>query len=61
MRLGAGEGRWGNIHIHDLGRLISSLAEAGANGKEDAALWGENGIYLSGIGEIVSVTIFCTG
>lgn len=57
VRLGAGEGRWGNIHVRDLGRLIASVAVAGANGNEDGAIWGDNGIYLSGIGELVSSSL----
>ncbi|KAH6885201.1 hypothetical protein B0T10DRAFT_608421 [Thelonectria olida] len=52
VRLGKGEGRWGNIHIRDLGTLFLALAEAGAEGNQDDAIWGDNGIYLTGIGEI---------
>ncbi|KAI5456467.1 hypothetical protein BGZ63DRAFT_95138 [Mariannaea sp. PMI_226] len=52
IRLGKGEGRWGNIHIQDLGPLFASLTEAAAKGQQDDAIWGDNGIYLTGVGEI---------
>ncbi|KKK19444.1 hypothetical protein P175DRAFT_0526139 [Aspergillus ochraceoroseus IBT 24754] len=52
IRLGSGQGRWGNIHVRDLGSMIAALALAGAEGKADAPLWNDNGIYLSGVGEI---------
>jgi nucleoside-diphosphate-sugar epimerase len=59
IRLGKGEGRWGNIHIRDLGTLFLALTEVGAKGNQDDAIWGDNGIYLTGIGEIVSPLVPC--
>ncbi|KAK7417232.1 hypothetical protein QQX98_004666 [Neonectria punicea] len=52
VKVGEGQSRWGNVHVRDLGKLVSALAEAGAKEKQDEALWGENGIYLTGIGEL---------
>ncbi|KPM43929.1 hypothetical protein AK830_g2651 [Neonectria ditissima] len=52
VKVGEGLSRWGNVHVGDLGRLVAALAEAGAQGKQDEALWGENGIYLTGVGEV---------
>ncbi|KAH7161141.1 hypothetical protein EDB81DRAFT_783874 [Dactylonectria macrodidyma] len=52
ITVGKGESRWGNVHVGDIGKLFASLAEAGAKGNEDEALWGDNGIYLTGTGEI---------
>ena len=54
MRVGAGEARWGNVYIRDLGKLFAALAETGVKGNQDENIWGENGIYLTGVGEIVS-------
>lgn len=54
VRVGAGESRWGNVYIQDLGKLFAALAEAGVKGNQDENVWGENGIYLTGVGEIVS-------
>ncbi|KAG8406388.1 hypothetical protein J3458_021223 [Metarhizium acridum] len=50
--IGSGENRWGNAHIRDVGRIFSSLAEAAANGRNDEGLWGQNALYLAGVGEI---------
>ncbi|KAK7431306.1 hypothetical protein QQZ08_002077 [Neonectria magnoliae] len=52
VKVGEGQSRWGNVHVRDVGKLVSALAEAGAKEKQDEALWGENGIYLAGIGEL---------
>ncbi|KAM5358599.1 hypothetical protein ACJZ2D_015144 [Fusarium nematophilum] len=52
VRVGRGLSRWGNVHVGDIARLFYALAEAGAEGKDDEKLWGENGIYLTGVGEI---------
>lgn len=58
VQLGKGEGRWGNVHVRDLGPLFVALAEAGAKGNQDDAIWGDNGIYLTGVGEIVGLVQF---
>ncbi|KJK74486.1 hypothetical protein H634G_10183 [Metarhizium anisopliae BRIP 53293] len=52
IRVGSGENRWGNVHIRDVGRIFSSLAEAAANGRNDEGLWGQNALYLGGVGEV---------
>jgi nucleoside-diphosphate-sugar epimerase len=54
VRVGSGESRWGNIHVRDVGRIFSSLAEAAANGRNDDGLWGKDALYLAGVGELVS-------
>lgn len=54
FQVGAGLSRWGNIHVRDLGRIFTGLAAAAAAKKTDGELWNENGIYLTGIGEVVS-------
>ncbi|KAF5024070.1 hypothetical protein F66182_3866 [Fusarium sp. NRRL 66182] len=52
VRAGRGLARWTNIHVADLARLFTRLAEAGAESNDDGKLWGEEGIYLPGVGEI---------
>ncbi|KAF4974551.1 hypothetical protein FZEAL_8575 [Fusarium zealandicum] len=51
VRVGKGLSRWGNVHIRDLGQMLSAVTEAAANGNKDESLWGENGIYLLGVGK----------
>ena len=53
VRVGRGLSRWGNIHVGDVGRVFTALAEAAAKGNKDENIWGENGIYLTGVGELV--------
>lgn len=53
VTVGKGESRWGSVHVGDVAKLFASLAEAGAKKNQDEALWGENGIYLAGVGELV--------
>lgn len=52
VTVGKGESRWGSVHVGDVAKLFASLAEAGAKKNQDEALWGENGIYLAGVGEL---------
>ncbi|KAF3010311.1 hypothetical protein E8E14_006181 [Neopestalotiopsis sp. 37M] len=52
VRAGPGLNRWGNVHIRDLGRLFGALVEAVSKPKSDSKLWNENGLYLTGVGEI---------
>ncbi|KAF4462619.1 nucleoside-diphosphate-sugar epimerase [Fusarium albosuccineum] len=52
VRVGRGLSRWGNVHVADVARLFYALAEAGAKGNDDEKLWGESGVYLTGVGEI---------
>ncbi|KAI4595523.1 hypothetical protein KJ359_006869 [Pestalotiopsis sp. 9143b] len=52
VRVGPGLSRWGNVHIRDLGRLFGALVEAAAKPKGDSKLWNDDGIYLTGVGEI---------
>lgn len=53
LQVGSGLSRWGNIHVADLGRLIVGLTEAAVQRPEDDNLWGQNGLYLAGVGEMV--------
>lgn len=56
VRVGRGLSRWGNVHVKDIARLFTLLAVAGVEGNNDDKIWGENGLYLPGIGkEIVSI------
>jgi nucleoside-diphosphate-sugar epimerase len=55
VRAGRGLARWTNVHVADLARLFTLLAESAAKGSDDGDVWGENGIYLPGVGEIVSL------
>ena len=41
--------------MHDLGRLIASLADAALKGDQRQGIWGDNGIYLSAAGELVRI------
>ncbi|RSL82263.1 hypothetical protein CEP51_005271 [Fusarium floridanum] len=52
VRVGRGLSRWGNVHVADVARLFYALAEAGVKGNDDSKIWGEDGIYLTGVGEI---------
>lgn len=61
VRVGRGLSRWGNVHVADVARLFSILAETGVKGNDDSKIWGEDGIYLTGVGEIVSTAFPVTG
>ncbi|KLO81173.1 nucleoside-diphosphate-sugar epimerase [Fusarium fujikuroi] len=52
VRAGRGLAAWTNVHVADLARLFTILAEKGAEGSEDENVWGEKGIYLPGVGEL---------
>ncbi|KAK5992071.1 Oxidase ucsJ [Cladobotryum mycophilum] len=52
IRVGSGESRWGNVHVRDVGRIFFALAEAALAKNSDEKIWGKNGLYLSGVGEI---------
>ncbi|KAF5653379.1 nucleoside diphosphate sugar epimerase [Fusarium sp. NRRL 25303] len=52
VRAGRGLAAWTNVHVADLARLFTILAEKGAGGSEDENVWGEKGIYLPGVGEL---------
>lgn len=54
VKVGSGQSRWGNVHVGDVGRIFASLAEAAAKGRDDEGLWGQNALYLTGVGELVS-------
>lgn len=63
VRVGEGASRWGNVHVRDIGTVFAALAEAAAKDNQDENIWGENGIYLTGLGEIVrtpSASLFRT-
>ncbi|KAM0193333.1 hypothetical protein ACHAPI_007645, partial [Fusarium lateritium] len=52
IRVGAGESRWGNIHIADLSRIFLLLVEKAAEGNQDGNIWGPNGVFFTGAGEL---------
>lgn len=54
LHVGKGHSRWGNVHVRDLSDLIVRLVDdAVAKGGSQEA-WNMNGIYLTGVGELVS-------
>lgn len=53
LQVGPGLSRWGNVHVRDLSRLFLCLVEKAVEGDEDDRVWGSNGIYLTGAGEMV--------
>ncbi|KAM5361363.1 hypothetical protein ACJZ2D_013133 [Fusarium nematophilum] len=54
LQIGSGLNRWGNIHIQDLSQLLLRLIEqaAAGEGEGDDKIWGSNGVYLTGVGEL---------
>ncbi|KAJ4137201.1 hypothetical protein NW768_002783 [Fusarium equiseti] len=52
VRGGRGLAAWTNVHVADLARLFVLLAEKAEKGDDDDKVWGENGIYLPGVGEM---------
>lgn len=54
LQIGSGQSRWGNIHIADLSRIFLRLVEKAVEGDEDSNVWGANGLYFTGVGELVS-------
>lgn len=53
LQVGTGESRWGNIHIQDLSRIFLRLVEKASEGSQDDNIWGANGIFFTGAGEMV--------
>lgn len=53
LQVGEGLSRWGNVHVRDLSRLLVLLIERAVNGDEDDKVWGSNGFYVTGVGEMV--------
>ena len=54
LQVGPGESRWSNIHVADLSRIFLRLVEKAVEGNEDGDTWGANGLYFTGVGELVS-------
>ncbi|KAL5591679.1 hypothetical protein ACKLNR_013162 [Fusarium oxysporum f. sp. zingiberi] len=52
LQVGSGESRWGNIHIADLSRIFLSLVEKAVEGNKDEDIWGANGLFFTGAGEL---------
>ncbi|WXC60485.1 hypothetical protein SNK03_006361 [Fusarium graminearum] len=52
LQVGTGESRWGNIHIQDLSRIFLRLVEKASEGNQDDNIWGANGIFFTGAGEM---------
>jgi nucleoside-diphosphate-sugar epimerase len=55
ITVGEGESRWGNIHIKDVSKIFTSLVEKATSHSDEEGIWGEQGIYLTGVGEEVTV------
>ena len=51
FKLNAGENIWSNVHVADLGRLISSLVKLAGQGKD--GIWNTDGVFHSAAGEMV--------
>lgn len=54
LQVGKGQNRWGNVHVQDLGELVVLLVEQALADKTGQELWNLNGVYLMGVGEVVS-------
>ncbi|OLN93100.1 hypothetical protein CCHL11_07516 [Colletotrichum chlorophyti] len=52
LQVGKGLSRWGNVHIEDVGQLIVRLVEKAVEAKDEGEVWNQNGLYLTGVGEI---------
>ncbi|KAL6901050.1 hypothetical protein GGI43DRAFT_403931 [Trichoderma evansii] len=52
LQIGPGQSRWGNIHIADLSRIFLCLVKKAVEGDEDSNVWGTNGLYFTGVGEL---------
>ncbi|KAL0942693.1 nad dependent epimerase dehydratase family protein [Colletotrichum truncatum] len=52
VQVGKGLSRWGNVHVEDVSQLFAKLVEKAVEGKSNAQVWNENGLYLTGVGEI---------
>lgn len=57
LQVGSGESRWGNIHIADLSRIFLSLVEKAVEGNKDEDIWGANGLFFTGAGELVGFAL----
>lgn len=57
LQVGSGSSRWGNVHIQDLSQLLLRLIEKAVEGIEDDRVWGRNGFYLAGVGELVRIPL----
>jgi nucleoside-diphosphate-sugar epimerase len=55
VRAGEGLNRWGSIHVKDVARVFTGLAEQALKNRQDEALWNDNGIYLTTSGDFVSL------
>ncbi|SCO04396.1 related to nucleoside-diphosphate-sugar epimerase [Fusarium fujikuroi] len=53
LQVGSGESRWGNIHVADLSRIFLRLVEKAVEGNQDENIWGANGLFFTGAGELV--------
>ncbi|KAF9880865.1 nad dependent epimerase dehydratase family protein [Colletotrichum karsti] len=52
VQVGKGLSRWGNVHVQDVSQLFVKLVEKAVEGKGDAQVWNENGLYLTGVAEL---------
>ncbi|KAK2590269.1 hypothetical protein QQS21_012050 [Conoideocrella luteorostrata] len=57
VQVGAGESRWGNVHVRDVGRIFASLSAVAEEERNDDGLWGSHGLYLTGVGELTFADI----
>ncbi|ORY65127.1 uncharacterized protein BCR38DRAFT_391229 [Pseudomassariella vexata] len=52
VQVGEGLARWGNVHVRDIGRLFGLLTQKAIGEDGGDEVWGENGLYLTGVGEL---------
>lgn len=56
LQVGQGQSRWGDVHIQDLGDLLVRLVDRAVKGSSEGEIWNLNGLYLTGLGETVSLS-----
>lgn len=59
--VGQGEATWGNVHIADLGNLITTIVGKGQDKDSDPELWNEHGLYFVQTGEMVRSCLVFVG
>lgn len=52
VQVGEGLSRWGNVHIKDVASIFVKLAQQLFKENINEKLWGKNGLYLAGVGEM---------
>lgn len=53
-QVGRGLAEWDHVHVRDLSDITLRLVERAVQGGDGAGLWSKEGVYLTGVGRIVS-------